>query len=42
VEDCRQLLEENRIPFYLFPETGVQVLAHMWRYARSRERSNDA
>jgi acyl-CoA synthetase (NDP forming) len=37
VEDCRQLLEENRIPFYLFPEMGIRVLAHMWRYARARD-----
>jgi acyl-CoA synthetase (NDP forming) len=37
VDSCSQLLEENRIPFYLYPEMGVRVLAHMWRYARSRE-----
>ena len=33
-EACRQLLEENRIPFYLFPDMGVRVLSHMLRYAR--------
>jgi acyl-CoA synthetase (NDP forming) len=34
VESCKQLIEGNRIPFYLFPDTGVRVLAHMRRYAR--------
>jgi acetyltransferase len=37
VDACRQLIEKNRIPFYLFPDMGVRVLAHMWRYARLRE-----
>ena len=37
VEACSQMLEENRIPFHLFPDTGVRVLANMWRYARTRE-----
>jgi acetyltransferase len=36
-EACRQLLEENRIPFYLFPDAGVRGLAHMLRYARFRK-----
>ena len=29
-----RMLEENRIPFYLFPERGIRVLSHMWEYAR--------
>ena len=37
VESCKELLEENRIPFYLFPDMGVRALAHMRRYARTRE-----
>jgi acyl-CoA synthetase (NDP forming) len=37
VESCKQLLEKNRIPFYLFPDMGVRVVAHMWRYARARQ-----
>ncbi len=37
VESCKGLIEGNRIPFYLFPDMGVRVLAHMWRYARLRE-----
>ncbi len=39
VEACRGLLEENRIPFHLFPETGVRVMAHMRRQARFAERA---
>ncbi len=35
VETCRAFLEENRIPFYLFPEMAVQVFRHMWRYAQT-------
>ncbi|MEW6441037.1 MAG: CoA-binding protein [bacterium] len=34
VELCRAFLETNRIPFFLFPELGVQAFANMWRYAR--------
>jgi len=34
VEQCRALLEKHRIPFCLFPEMSVQVISHMWRYAR--------
>jgi len=34
VEACRAFLEEQRIPFYLFPEMAVRVFAHMRRYAR--------
>ena len=40
VESCKQLIEANRIPFYLFPDTGVRVLAHMRRYALIGERRN--
>ncbi len=39
VESCQQLLEANRIPFYLFPDAGVRVLSHMHRYAQIVERS---
>jgi acyl-CoA synthetase (NDP forming) len=38
VASCRQLLEENQIPFYLFPDMGVRVLRHMLDYARIVER----
>jgi len=38
VEACGNFLEQNRIPFYLFPEMGVRVFAHMWRYARTVRR----
>ena len=38
VESCKQLIEANRIPFYLFPDMGVRVLAHMWRYALTVQR----
>jgi len=34
VDACRVLLEENRVPFYPFPETAIRVFAHMLRYAR--------
>jgi len=34
VETCRAFMEAHRIPFFLFPETGVRVMAHMWRHAR--------
>ncbi len=37
VEASRELLEANRIPFYLFPDSGVRVVANMWRYAKFRE-----
>ncbi len=39
VESCKQLIEENRIPFYLFPDMGVRVLAHMWKYAQIGKRA---
>jgi acyl-CoA synthetase (NDP forming) len=39
LESCRALLEENRIPFYPFPEMAIRVFANMWRYARSVGRS---
>ena len=35
VEACRAFLEDNGIPFYLFPEMAVRVFAHMRRYART-------
>ncbi len=38
VEACRAFLEEQRIPFYLFPEMAVRVFAHMRRYARRVKR----
>jgi len=38
VEACRALLEEHRIPFYLFPEMAVRVFANMRRYARTVRR----
>jgi len=34
VEDCRNLMQDHRIPFTLFPEMAVRVLSNMWRYAR--------
>jgi acetyltransferase len=34
VESCRAFLEGHQMPFFLFPEMGVRVMAHMWRYAR--------
>ena len=39
VEACQELLEESRIPCYLFPEMGVRAFSHMWRYA-SRQRES--
>jgi acyl-CoA synthetase (NDP forming) len=33
VEACRAILEEQRVPFYLFPEMAVRVFANMRRYA---------
>jgi acyl-CoA synthetase (NDP forming) len=39
VESCRQLVEGNRIPFYLFPDAGVRVFKHMWRYAQIAQRA---
>jgi acetyltransferase len=38
VESCKQFIEANRIPFYLFPDMGVRVMSHMWRYARKGQR----
>jgi acyl-CoA synthetase (NDP forming) len=35
VEACRSFLEDNGIPFNLFPEMSVQVFSNMWRYART-------
>ncbi len=26
-------LLKNKVPYYLFPETGIRTLAYMWRYA---------
>jgi acyl-CoA synthetase (NDP forming) len=39
IDAGQTLLEENRIPCYDFPEMGVRVFAHMWRYARWRKES---
>jgi acyl-CoA synthetase (NDP forming) len=35
VAACRELMEQNGIPFYMFPEMAIRVFAHMWRYART-------
>jgi len=35
VAACREFMEQNGIPFYIFPEMAVRVFAHMWRYART-------
>ena len=37
VEACQDLVEENRLPCYLFPEMGVRAFAHMWHYARRQK-----
>jgi acetyltransferase len=34
IDVCQNLLEENRIPCFDFPEMAVRVFAHMWRYAQ--------
>jgi len=34
IEACKDLLIDNRIPVYPFPEMGVRVFAHMHRYAK--------
>jgi acyl-CoA synthetase (NDP forming) len=39
LDACRAELAKNSIPFYLFPETGVRVFAHMLRYAEQFRRS---
>ena len=39
VESCKQFIEANRIPFYLFPDMGVRVMSHMWRYAMRSQRA---
>jgi acetyltransferase len=35
IEACREILEENLIPCYAYPEEAVRVMARMWRYARA-------
>jgi acyl-CoA synthetase (NDP forming) len=39
VEACREFVEQNGIPFYLFPEMAVRVFAHMWRYSSAVRKS---
>jgi acyl-CoA synthetase (NDP forming) len=34
VEAGRVFLEQHEIPFYLFPEMAIRVMANMWQYAR--------
>lgn len=34
LEACRSFLEGQGIPCFLYPETAVRVISHMWRYAR--------
>ncbi len=34
IDVCQNLLEENRIPCFDFPEMAVRVFAHMWKYAQ--------
>jgi acetyltransferase len=36
IDVCQNLLEENRIPCFDFPEMAVRVFAHMLRYAQIR------
>jgi acyl-CoA synthetase (NDP forming) len=31
---CRSFLMEQEIPFFDYPETGIEVFAHMWHYAK--------
>lgn len=31
---CRAFFMEQEIPFFDYPETGIEVFARMWRYAR--------
>jgi acetate---CoA ligase (ADP-forming) len=31
---CRSFLMEQEIPFFDYPETGIEVLARMWQYAK--------
>jgi acetyltransferase len=39
VEECWGLMQRHRIPFTLFPETGVRILSNMWRYAQVHRRA---
>jgi acetyltransferase len=36
IEACEDFLERERLPSYDFPEHGVRVFAHMWRYCKLR------
>jgi len=36
LQTAQAMLDDHLIPFCLFPETAVRVLAHMWHYAASR------
>ncbi len=33
VQSTGDFLLRNKVPYYLFPEAGIQTLAHMWQYA---------
>jgi acyl-CoA synthetase (NDP forming) len=37
VEACRGFLESHGVPCFLYPETAVRVISHMWQYARRAE-----
>ena len=36
-ELCRSFLMEQKIPFFDYPETGIEVFARMWQYAKRME-----
>ena len=42
VAACREFMEQNGIPFYMFPEMAIRVYAHMWRYARILKQARDS
>ncbi|MFH0844340.1 MAG: CoA-binding protein [Pseudomonadota bacterium] len=37
IEICREYMEQNQIPLFLFPDTAVRVFSNMRRYARTLE-----